>query len=162
MKNLAILILVCLASVAVADEGMWTLDNFPSQIVQEKYGVEIDDAWLDKVQRATVRVEGGCTGSFVSPDGLVLTNHHCVARCLSQMSTADNDVEANGFYAAGLADEVRCEAEQLSVLVQVEEITDAVAAATQGLEEVKANEEVIEAYLGTGRKHKTKAESAQA
>ncbi len=131
---------VFLAASAFADEGMWTLDNFPSQIVQEKYGVEIDDAWLDRVQRATVRVEGGCTGSFVSPQGLVLTNHHCVARCLAQMSTAENDVEAHGFFAAELADEVRCEAEQLSVLVRVDEITDAVAEATQGLDEIKANE----------------------
>lgn len=140
MKNLMIVVLACFASVAIADEGMWTLDNFPSQLVQDKFGVEIDDAWLERVQHATVRVEGGCTGSFVSPNGLVLTNHHCVARCLNQMATAENDVEANGFYAPDLGDEIRCEAEQLSVLMQVEEITAAVAKATEGLDEAAANE----------------------
>ena len=140
MKRMMILALVSLAPVAIADEGMWTLDNFPSQLVLEEYGVEIDDAWLDHVQRATVRVEGGCTGSFLSPNGLVLTNHHCVARCLAQMSTAENDVQAKGFLATELADEIRCEAEQLSVLMKVEEITGAIAEATRDLDEVEANE----------------------
>jgi len=158
MKRMMILALVCLASVAIADEGMWTLDNFPSQLVQETYGVEIDDAWLDRVQRATVRVEGGCSGSFVSPNGLVMTNHHCVARCVNQMSTAEDDVEAMGFFARELADEVRCEAEQLSVLVKVEEITDAVAEAIEDLSEIEANE--VRKQTLTGLEQKCEEASA--
>ncbi|MDH3253454.1 MAG: S46 family peptidase, partial [Acidobacteriota bacterium] len=63
--------------IATADEGMWTLDNFPVARVKAAYGVDIDSSWLETVQLATTRL-GGCTGSFVSPDGLVLTNHHCV------------------------------------------------------------------------------------
>jgi len=140
MKRLTMLALVCIASVAFADEGMWTLDNFPSQMVMEKYGVEIDDAWLERVQKASVRLEGGCSGSFVSPEGLILTNHHCVRGCLTQMSSAENDIEANGFLADEPADEVRCEATQVSVLTKIEEITDQVAAATEGMDDVEANE----------------------
>ena len=62
---------------AKADEGMWTYDNFPSARVQSQYGVKIDQPWLDRVRTATVRL-AGCTASFVSKDGLILTNHHCV------------------------------------------------------------------------------------
>lgn len=140
MKKTTILTCVLWAAVTWADEGMWTLDNFPAEHVDAKYGVTLDDAWLARAQQATVRIEGGCTGSFVSSEGLVLTNHHCVSRCLSQMSSADNDIEANGFFATDPGDEVRCEAEQLSVLVKVEEITEAVTAATSGLREIEANE----------------------
>ncbi len=140
MNKLLTIALLCVASVALADEGMWTLDNFPSQAVQEKYGVDIDDAWLERVQKASVRLDGGCSGSFVSPNGLILTNHHCVRGCLTQMSSAENDVEANGFLAATSEDEVRCEATQISILARIEEITDKVAAATEGMNEVEANE----------------------
>ena len=65
---------------ALADEGMWTFDNFPSQAVKQKYGVTIDQAWLDRVRAGAVRLAGGCSASLVSSEGLVLTNHHCVAR----------------------------------------------------------------------------------
>ncbi|HEY3515841.1 MAG TPA: S46 family peptidase, partial [Gammaproteobacteria bacterium] len=64
-------IVVLAASTAAADEGMWTFDNFPSDLVRERYGVRIDDAWLERVRLGTVRLSG-CTGSFVSPNGLIL------------------------------------------------------------------------------------------
>ena len=99
MKRALVIALLTVAVSARADEGMWTLDNFPKDVLKEKYDVQIDDDWLKKVQLATTRVEGGCTGSFISPNGLVLTNHHCVTRCVSQISTAENDIAANGFLA---------------------------------------------------------------
>jgi len=135
-------ILVCLLLVSVvsADEGMWTLDNFPKDALKEKYNVEIDEGWLEKVQLSTTRVEGGCTGSFISPNGLVLTNHHCVSRCVSEISTADNDLAASGFLAKSRDEEVRCQAEQLSVLQEMEEITDRVVEATKGKSDQEANE----------------------
>ena len=92
MKKAIVIALLTVAVGVQADEGMWTLDNFPSEVVKKKYDVEIDQQWLEKVQLSTTRIEGGCSGSFVSPDGLVLTNHHCVTRCVSQISTAENDV----------------------------------------------------------------------
>src|SRR5688500_1964723 len=63
------------ASPASADEGMWTFDNFPIQTVNEKYGTRIDQAWLDRVRNASVRIQG-CSASFVSDEGLILTNWH--------------------------------------------------------------------------------------
>ena len=139
-KRFVIAVLLTLLSGALAaDEGMWTLDNFPSTKVQEKYGVEIDDEWLARVRMATTRLSG-CTGSFVSPDGLVLTNHHCSRRCIADLSTADDDLTENGFLAAERAAERRCPTQQVSVLMEIEEITDKVSAAASGKDEKAANE----------------------
>ncbi len=73
-------------SAARADEGMWTIDAFPTARMKAAYGWAPDQAWLDKVRSAAVRLTGGCSASFVSPDGLILTNHHCVATCVEQNS----------------------------------------------------------------------------
>jgi S1-C subfamily serine protease len=77
-----------------ADEGMWTFDNFPSAAVREKYGVVIDQAWLERVQRAAVRLSSGCSASIVTADGLLLTNNHCVRDCAQALSSAERDYNA--------------------------------------------------------------------
>lgn len=123
------LLALCAARGAVADEGMWTFDNFPATVVRERYGVAIDQAWLDRARRATVRLEGGCTGSFASAQGLVLTNHHCVSECLGRLSSASRDLLATGFLAGTRAGEERCAAEQVSVLTRLEDVTAKVVAA---------------------------------
>jgi hypothetical protein len=128
------------ASSAVADEGMWTFQNFPRAAVKEKYGVAIGDDWLNRIQRAVTRHETGCTGSFVSPQGLVLTNHHCIARCLAHLSSSTRSLTRDGFIARARADELRCSNEILSVLIDTEEVTDKVSAATAGLQDAQANE----------------------
>jgi hypothetical protein len=132
--------LACAGGTVLADEGMWTVDNFPTATVREAYGVTIDQDWLDRVRLSTVRLEGGCTGSFVSPDGLVLTNHHCVRRCISDVSTAEDDVQEDGFVAASRAEERPCPSSQLSVLVGFEDVTEQVAVAVAGKSEQEANE----------------------
>lgn len=124
----------------MADEGMWTLDNFPSDRVNEEYHVNIDQDWMDRVRLATTRLEGGCTGSFVSPDGLVLTNHHCVRRCIADNSKAGNDLQEDGFVAASREAELSCPSDQLSVLVQMDEITEDVEKATIDKSEAEAND----------------------
>src|SRR5215212_475443 len=86
-------------SPAFADEGMWTFHNFPSDLVKEKYGANIDSKWLDHVRMSTVRLQN-CTASFVSPDGLILTNHHCAAACLDEHSTSGRDLLRDGFVSA--------------------------------------------------------------
>ena len=139
-SKLAIAILLLLSSSMGADEGMWTLDNFPRDAVRQKYGVGVTETWLNQLRLATTRLEGGCTGSFASPDGLVLTNHHCVRRCVSQISSADNDVATNGFLATDRSQELRCEAQSLSVLSESVEITDLVAVATAGKTDQAARE----------------------
>ena len=136
---LAIVAMGC-ATAAFADEGMWTFDNFPSAAVREKYGVNIDKAWLSRVQRSVTRNESGCTGSFISPDGLVLTNHHCVAECLSELSTPQSNLVEDGFNATTRSAERKCATEMISVLVESEDITSKVNAATAGLADAQANQ----------------------
>lgn len=141
MKALACaVVLLATSGAAFADEGMWTFDNFPTQLVREKLGVEISAAWLDRVRLATTRLESGCTGSFISPDGLLLSNHHCASECLAQLSSAEKNLLADGFLAPARAQEIRCPTEQVSVLVGTEEITAQVAAAIRGLDDKAANE----------------------
>jgi hypothetical protein len=140
MKRFCLLLLFGIASAAVADEGMWTFDNFPKAAVKQKYGVDIDDAWLARVQRSIARLEGGCTGSFASPDGLVLTNHHCARSCIGDLSSASENFIENGFNAGSRAGERQCPGEIVSVLVGIEDITAKVNSATAGLPDAKANE----------------------
>ena len=90
-RLLAIVLLVCGLRAARADEGMWTFDQFPSEKVKEKYGFAPSREWLDHVRLSSVRLAGGCSGSIVSPFGLVMTNHHCARSCIEQLSTADRD-----------------------------------------------------------------------
>src|SRR5438046_5957338 len=84
---------------AIAGEGMWTPDNLPNAQLKDKYGFAPAREWVDRAQHAAVRIAGGCSASFVSPAGLVLTNHHCVNSCVQQLSTADKDFIKSGFYA---------------------------------------------------------------
>ncbi len=140
MKRLCLLLLAGISSAAVADEGMWTFDNFPKAVVKQKYGVDVDDAWLGRLQRSIARLEGGCTGSFVSPDGLVLTNHHCAMDCVSELSSASDNFVADGFNSGSRAGERKCPGGIVSTLVGIEDITAKVSAAIAGLPDAKANE----------------------
>ena len=139
-SKLVLASLVLVGSSMAADEGMWTFDSFPREAARQTYGVDVTDTWLDRLRLATTRVEGGCTGSFASPDGLVLTNHHCVRRCVSQISTTDNDIAAAGFLASDRSQEIRCEAQSLSVLAESVEITDLVNDATAGKTDQEAKD----------------------
>jgi len=139
-KNLLGILIVGLPLTAIADEGMWTVDNFPSAAVAEKYHVDINDAWLHAAQLATTRLENGCTGSFASPDGLVLTNNHCTWSCIRDLSSAERNLSDEGFLASGRDQELRCPGQQVSVLVDLNEVTDKVEKATEGLPDAKAND----------------------
>src|SRR5277367_2102697 len=83
-----------------ADEGMWTFDNPPTKLIQERYRFALTKDWLDRVRLSCVRLNDGGSGSFVSPTGLLLTNHHVARGQLQKSSTADHDYVHNGFYAA--------------------------------------------------------------
>jgi len=128
----------CLAAAlplaARADEGMWTFDNFPSAKVAKKYGFGPDGKWLSEAQLSSVRLAGGCSGSFVSPEGLVMTNHHCAHSCIEQLSTKEKDFVKEGFYAATLAQEVKCPEIELNQLVAISDVSERMHSATQGLE----------------------------
>jgi hypothetical protein len=121
-----------LPAAAFADEGMWTFDNFPAASVKTKYGVNIDKAWLDRVQGAAVRLSTGCSASVVSAAGLVLTNHHCVRDCAQALSTAGRDYVETGFMAARREDEKLCPGMQAEVLASISDVTARVTKAAAG------------------------------
>jgi hypothetical protein len=140
-KNIALAVsFLIFPGLATADEGMWTIDNFPSDRVEEKYDVRIDNDWLRSAQLATTRLENGCTGSFASPDGLVLTNNHCVWGCIRNLSSADRNLSDEGFMATARDEELRCPGQAISILVDLEDVTDNISAATSGLDDAKAND----------------------
>src|SRR5579863_1422453 len=111
---------------AFAAEGMWTPDNLPKAQLQEKYKFTPNQKWVDHVQHAALRLAGGCSGSFVSPTGLVLTNHHCVNSCVQQLSTADKDFIKTGFYAKDEKDEIKCPEIELNRLDTISNVTERV------------------------------------
>jgi hypothetical protein len=121
-----------LGGAARADEGMWTFDNFPRAKVKAAHGFTVSDEWLRHVMRSAVRLRG-CSASFVSPEGLVATNHHCVASCVQQLSTRERDFMSTGFYAAKPGDEVRCPELDALQLTDIRDVTARVKDATKGL-----------------------------
>src|SRR5580692_2378036 len=134
-----LLFAACVASVpALAIEGMWTFDNFPSAAVRQSFGADITPAWLDHVRLSTLRLTN-CTASFVSREGLILTNHHCIESCLAELSSKDKSLVELGFSAPARKEEQRCPAQHADVLVGTEDITDAVLKAGSGLSDVAAN-----------------------
>jgi len=126
--------LFMLPGLAFASEGMWTLDNLPAKKMQAEYGFTPDQAWVAKAMHSSLRIAGGCSASFVSANGLVMTNHHCASSCLAQRSTATKDLIKDGFLAAKPEDELRCPEIELNRLETITDVTDQVKKATAGLE----------------------------
>ena len=126
---------------ARADEGMWTFDAFPAAKMRADYGFAPDQVWLDRVRASAVRLTGGCSASFVSASGLILTNHHCVAGCLQDLSDGGRDLLANGYTARTRPEEKLCPGQQAEVVTSIRDVTAQVKAATgslAGLAAVKA------------------------
>lgn len=146
MKRIVALALALAAGPALADEGMWTYDNFPSAKVQEAYGFAPTRAWLDEARLASARLANGCSASFVSPEGLVLTNHHCVHACVEHLSTAERDLVERGYLARSRAEELRCPAMEVNQLAKITDVTDRIARATKG-KEGKAYAEALQAEI---------------
>jgi hypothetical protein len=125
--------------VSAVDEGMWTFNNVPREDIKQKYGFDVTDDWLRKVQLATVRFPNG-TGSFVSPNGLVLTNYHIVEDVVGELSTANKDYAKEGFVARNQADELKAEGMSLDQLISIEDVTARVNDAVKsGMSAVEAN-----------------------
>src|SRR5216117_3903413 len=114
-----------------ADEGMWLFNDPPRKILQDRYQFEITDPWLEHVQKSSVRFNSGGSGSFLSEDGLIMSNHHVGADALQKLSDKEHDFLKNGFYARTLEEEKPCKDLELNVLMSIEDVTARVNSAVK-------------------------------
>ncbi len=120
-----------LALIASADEGMWLFSSPPLKQLKEKYQFEPTPQWLEHLQKASVRFNSGGSGSFVSPTGLCITNHHVGADALQKASSEQNNYLKNGFYAKTNPEEIKCADLELNVLMSTEDVTSQVNGAVK-------------------------------
>lgn len=132
MRFLIFVLLVGFAGAAQADEGMWTFDNFPAATMRAAYGWAPDQAWITHVRLSSLTIPGECSASFVSSDGLVMTNHHCARDCILAQSDKTNDYIADGFYAAALQEERPCPGVEVDGLTSITDVTARVDGQTKG------------------------------
>lgn len=127
ITSLSIVTAMLASAVALADEGMWLPNRPPTKLLKEKYGFEPTAAWLEHVQKASVKI--GASGSLVSPRGLILTNHHVGSGQLEKLSTPERNLMRDGFYARTPAEELKCADMEVRLLWTIEDVTDKVNAA---------------------------------
>jgi len=127
----AAVLLALSAPRTLGEEGLWTFDNPPVTALQEKYGFTPTRDWLDRVRLSSLRLNDGGSGSFVSADGLLLTNSHVASGQLQKVSTDKHDYRKDGFYAKTRAEEIKCPDLEINVLVSMEEVTDRVQKAVK-------------------------------
>jgi hypothetical protein len=130
---LPVALLLAAAPVIQAEEGMWTFDNPPLKLLQSKYGFTPTQAWLDHLRLSSVRLNDGGSGSFVSPNGLLLTNHHVARGQLQKNSTAEHNYLRDGFYAATPDAEMKSPDLEVNVLVAMQDVTARVQGAARGI-----------------------------
>src|SRR4051794_41144454 len=123
-----LLLLALVAGLAPAGrghEGMWLFNNLPTQQLK-KHKFEASKEWVENLQKASIRFNSGGSGSFISPDGLCITNHHVGADALQKLGTKDRNLMRDGYYAKSQADELKCEAIELNVLEEIRDVTERV------------------------------------
>src|SRR5882724_11944756 len=132
--------LVTTALSSRADEGMWLFNNPPLKQLKEKYQFEPTPQWLEHLQKSSVRFNSGGSGSFISANGLVITNHHVGADTVQKISSEQHNYLRDGFYAATQADEIKSTDLELNVLVSIEDVTTRVNGAVRpGMPPEQAN-----------------------
>src|ERR1700758_1868957 len=131
LRPLAVMCAIgCVAS-AAADEGMWLFNAPPLRQLKEKYQFEPTQQWLEHLQKSSVRFNSGGSGSFVSANGLVITNHHVGADTLQKISDSQHNYLRDGFHAKTQADEIKSTDLELNVLMSIEDVTARVASAVK-------------------------------
>jgi hypothetical protein len=126
------LTLTLAAGAARAEEGMWTFDNFPIAAANRTLGTNIDQAWLDRVRLSSAKF-GGCSAGFVSGDGLLLTNNHCVSNCVADLSTQAVDYAETGFTPRSREEELKCPGASVDILTDIADVTERMHKAGEGL-----------------------------
>lgn len=119
-------------TLARAEEGMWTFDNFPIARANQTLGTNIDQAWLDRVRLSSVKF-GGCSAGLVSASGLVMTNNHCVATCVANLSTQETNYAETGFTPRSREEELKCPGGTAEILTDISDVTQRMHAAGAGL-----------------------------
>ena len=137
-----LLAMALLSTGARGDEGMWLFNRPPVKQVEERYGFHIEQKWLDHLQKSSVRFTNGGSGSFVSPDGLILTNHHVGSGIIASLSTAEKNLLTDGFLARERNQELPCNDLELNVLMSIRDVTAEVNAAVT---ETMTTEEAVAA-----------------
>jgi hypothetical protein len=126
---LGVIAAVTAATAVFADEGMWLFTDLPRGLLEERHGFKPTDAWADRVRLGSVRFNNGGSASFISPTGLVLTNHHVASDTLGKLSTAERDLISQGFLARTPEEELRAPDLELNQLISINDVTDEVKAA---------------------------------
>src|SRR5688500_18439445 len=126
MKTRALIFILLVATTSRADEGMWLLNQPPRELLKKKYDFDLTDAWLQKAMKASIRFNNGGSGSFVSPNGLSITNHHIGSDALQKLSDKDRDYYRDGFLAQSLDEELKCPDLELNVLKDIVDVTEEV------------------------------------
>src|SRR6266436_2499228 len=125
-RKLSAIIITCLigfAAAAIADEGMWLFNVPPLKQLKEKYNFEPTPQWLEHLQKSSVRFNSGGSGSFISSNGLVITNHHVGADTLQKISSQEHNYLRDGFYARTQTEEIKSTDLELNVLESIEDVT---------------------------------------
>ncbi|HVF31129.1 MAG TPA: S46 family peptidase [Pyrinomonadaceae bacterium] len=133
MKQIVVAIILFtlwLPTIALADEGMWTFDNPPLKRWKERYNFEPSKEWLEKIRLSSPKIGGG-SGVFVSPNGLLATNHHVAASIIGKLSTKERDLMKTGFYARTQVEELKAQDAEVSVLLSYEDVTPRVHTAAK-------------------------------
>ncbi len=120
-----------LATSVVADEGMWLFNSLPNSQLKDKYKFDVDDAWAKHLMLSSVRFNSGGSASFISSNGLVLTNHHVASDTLYKLSTPERNINSEGYYAKTQTDELKAPDLELNQLVSIEDVTEQVNASVK-------------------------------
>lgn len=133
MRKLATLLVLqlCIISSVCADEGMWLFNALPKDQLNQKHGFKVSDNWANHLMLSCVRFNSGGSASFISSNGLVLTNHHVAADTLYKLSTADSNLASDGYYARDIGDELKAPDLELNQLVSIEDVTKRVNASVK-------------------------------
>jgi hypothetical protein len=150
MKKLAVVMCLLLSSIVFAEEGMWLLTQLDQLDLHEK-GLELklEEIYHPKKPSLTDAIVwlGGCSASFVSPDGLILTNHHCAFGALQRASSEENDYIKNGFLAKDRSEEIEAKGVTASILLETKDVTKKVLKAAKGIDDPVERDKKITAKI---------------